>query len=153
MKHTLKFILLIFAVNTGICKLNAQTDVTILDLSVFPESSISTISSTNFLPTNNSKEANEDSVKLVVSFKIGNADKASKAHFLLGKTKDNGDVFSAQPVFNSGGKNGIVLKNKEAFFYIQLSKVQYSSYNVITLYVETISGTKSNRLYSEKRGT
>lgn len=144
MKKTLKQLVLIFTGCMLISSLNAQTDVRIIDFSV--------------LPMINFNAPAGDSVKLDVRFKINKANEAVKANLWFGTAKDSSNIFIAQPVFNTVGGttsfiyNGVsqVVQGYEISFPITLSNAQYNGYVSVTLFVETVTGQTTTKLYYKK---
>ncbi len=144
MKKIIKNLAMLFLSNLFLSNLNAQTDLKIIDFSVFPLHTAKTVS--------------KDSVKLTVRFKINKPALATKANLWLGTAKDLSDVFVAQPVFNTVnntstfvyGNNSQQIKGYEIVFTIALSNAQYASYNTASFFVETVSGQTSPHLYFNK---
>ena len=99
-----------------------------------------------------------DSTDFIVRFKIFNCDSAVKAHVYFGTQKDLADVQYFEAAFiKENGKyftffNGL---KKEIELYsatvaLRMSKQKFNSFTNASLFVETISGINTPRLYLMK---
>jgi hypothetical protein len=119
----------------------AQTNINLLDLSIMPIISVD--------------NAEQDSIELMVNFKINKPENAAKVHFWMGTAKDSSDILSVTPVFNTtSGKSKLTYNsistevvNYQASFKVKLLAREYSSLVKATLFVETKTGQLTSRLY------
>lgn len=118
-----------------------QSEVKVLDLAVVPALEQTGMSA--------------DSIKLVVMFKISNANQALKTHFWLGTAKDSSNILTVEPVFStvnsittlSFGGSSIDVKNYAVGFYLITSKTNYNGFSAATMFVEATNGQMTSRLY------
>ena len=137
----IKTILFVVIVLGVYIKGNAQTNIKIMDLMI--------------IPLVRQDSLMNDSIELMVHFKINKPSDASKVHFWLGSSRDNFDILSVTPIFTTngnvsqltyGGSTNEVI-NYLAAFTIKISKVYYTNTLKATLFVEAITGQFTNRLY------
>jgi hypothetical protein len=122
-------------------KINAQSSVIIADLAVMP-----------MVPANSTAQ---DSIGLMVHFKINEPANAAKVHFWLGTANDTYNILSVTPVFSTTGNvtsllfggQSYVVKNSQVTFLVKISKADYANSFKATLYVETNSGQFTSKLY------
>jgi len=134
----LSIVAFVFIIND---KGNAQTNLKIMDLLVMPLTAQDSIVN--------------DSVELMIHFKINKPSDAAKVHFWLGTAKDNFDILSVTPIFITNGNVSELtfagksneVKNYQAVFTVKISKANYSNSLKATLFVEANTGQFTNRIY------
>lgn len=145
MKKTIYKVASVLVICLFIGQVSAQTtDVKILDLSVSLQYKNDTVVS--------------DSVELLVNFKINKANKGVKVYFFLGTAKDSSNILVAEPVFSTTGATTNIIynnisnevKNYNSIFLVKTTKAIYESFVAATLFVETIDGPMTSRLYFVK---
>lgn len=94
-----------------------------------------------------------------IMFKMNNAANAEHVVVLFGTAQEIGDVLTLQAdIFEESGMYYVLFNGDEELisgyetkFYVSLAQPQFSSFSVMTVYIEDTNGNFSNKLFFVKQ--